>query len=74
MDAKIKQFITQCIEQCRGDNLYRASHTFKNLTKVEMNEEYGESGQTPQQIIEGYTNHCNKCDEAIKAMSKISSI
>ncbi len=69
MEIKTKQFIIQCIEQHRGDDLYRASCAFKNLTETEMDEEYGESGQTPRQIIEGYTNRSNKCDEAIKVIS-----
>jgi len=67
---KLKIFIISCIEQCRGDDLYRAQCTFKYYTPEQMNEKYGLSDETPQQIIDGYVARNAECDEAIKAVKE----
>ena len=60
-----KEFIINCIEQARGDDLYRAEQSFLGLTVDEMAEEYGESGRTRRQILDDYQSHYDKCDAAI---------
>ena len=69
MDKAIKSFIIQCIERARGDDLYRAQLSFKGLTAKEMNEEYGQSGQTRQEILNGYVAHNEICNRAIEAVN-----
>lgn len=69
MKTEIKKFIISCIERRRGDDLYRARRAFKNCTPKEMDEEYGQSGQTRQQIIDGHQSHNDECDEAIEALN-----
>jgi len=67
----VKEFVLSCIERTRGDDLYRAQCAFKNCTPDQMNEEYGQSGQTRQQILDGYKAHNQKCDVAIAAVNGI---
>ena len=66
----VKEFVIDCIKQHRGDDLYRAQCAFGNCTPTEMNELYGESGQTRQQIIDGYKAHQQKCNEAIETVKR----
>lgn len=65
METETRKFIKSCIEQKRGDDLNRAKTAFANCTPEQMNEKYGESGQTRQQIIDGYKEREAKCDNAI---------
>ncbi len=48
----IKHFIIECINRRRGDDLKLAQRAFKDCTPKEMNEEYGQSGQTRRQILD----------------------
>jgi hypothetical protein len=69
-DGTVKEFVIGCIQQRRGDDLYRAQCAFRNCTPAEMNELYGESGKTRQQIIDGYKAREQKCDAAIEAVKR----
>ena len=60
----MKAFILDCIETQRGDNLYRAQCAFRHCSPLEMDELYGKSGQTRQQIIDGYKVREEKCNAA----------
>lgn len=71
MCETIKTFVVQCIKQAKGDDLHRAKSAFKNFTHQKMNEEYGQSGKTPQQIIDGYKAHEQKCNAAIEAVERL---
>lgn len=60
----LMKFIEDAIESRRGDDLYRARASFKHCTPKEMQEQYGFSGKTRQQIIDEYEVFEKKCDEA----------
>ncbi len=62
----MKKFIIEALKNHRCDNLTRAKLAFANYTPKQMNEEYGESGNTPNQIIAGYQEHSDKCDSSIE--------
>lgn len=70
-EETVKEFVIDCIKQRRGDDLYRAQSAFANCTPTEMNELYGESGQTRQQIIDGHKAHKQKCDAAIETVKRL---
>jgi len=57
MPETIKEFILDCIRQRKGDDLYRAECAFRNNTDQEMQEEYGLSGKTRQQILDECKAH-----------------
>ena len=71
MCETVKQFVLDCITQRRGDDLCRAQYMFKNSTPEQMNQEYGQSGQTRQQILDDYIAHNQKCDAAIEAVERL---
>jgi hypothetical protein len=49
-----RQNAIRIIKQSFGDDLERARLAFAGLTPEKMDEQYGQSGQTRRQIIEGY--------------------
>ena len=56
----------RALENMGSDNTYRARAAFRNYTPEQMQEQYGQSGQTPAQILAGYEAHDAKVDAAIK--------
>jgi len=46
-----KETALQALQNMRGDDLYRAGSAFKNYTPKQMQEEYGQSGKTPTEIL-----------------------
>lgn len=64
MDISIKQTILEALRQYEGDDYYRAKAAFSGLTYDQMQEQYGQSGQTKQQILAGYSKHKNNVDIA----------
>lgn len=71
MKPEIKEFLISLLEDNRGDALYRAKHMFKNYTEYEMNQEYGFSGLTRNEILKSYQDHEDKINEAIKAVEAL---
>ena len=69
--GEIKKFILDCISQRRGDDLYQAKREFQNFTPDQMNEPYGASTSTRQEILDGYQKHWNNCDEAKKFIEQL---
>lgn len=61
----MKDFIIECIEKARGDDLYRARRSFRGLSTTQMQEQHGQSGRTRQQILDDYQDRYDKCDAAI---------
>jgi len=61
-----KKTTLRYLEGARGDDLYRASAAFRGMTLYQMNEQYGESGKTRQQIIDGYEEREREIDAAIE--------
>lgn len=72
MTPEIKNFIIECIKQkSMCDSLYMAQLQFKNCTPEQMNQEYGESGRTRNEILKEYQDHEKKIEDAIKAIKEI---
>ena len=49
-----KEKLMRIVQGARGDDLERARHAFQGMTDKEMEKEYGDSGRTRSQILEGY--------------------
>ena len=47
------------------DTLWRAKAAFKGLSETELNTEYGQSGRTKRQIIEGYQTNIREAEELV---------
>jgi hypothetical protein len=55
----------QGLKRMKGDDLHRARAAFRNYTPEQMQKEYGQSGDTPAQILADYEAYERKIDEAI---------
>ena len=66
MDENIKKLLLAALSQYRGDDLERAQLAFRNRTPAQMQEYYGQSDQSCQQILEGYEHHVARCEAAQK--------
>lgn len=64
--SEIQIVILVALRQYRGDNLERAKMAFNGYTKKEMNEQYGQSGVTCQELLDKYQSHVDEVEEAIK--------
>jgi len=49
----------------KGDDLERAKMSFGRMEPSQLDREYGESGQTPRQILAEYEARNKRVDEAI---------
>ena len=63
--SSVKDTIIRALENSRGDNAYSAEQVFRGLSSAEMQQEYGNSGQTRQQILDGYRAHEQDVDAAL---------
>ena len=48
------------------DNCHRAESTFGSLSVSEMQEQYGQSGKTKREILDGYTSKSIELQRAIQ--------
>lgn len=62
---KHRAIILAALETFRGDNLYRARAAFRGLSDAEMDKQYGQSGETRRQIVDGYAAHDSAVEQAI---------
>ena len=62
---KYKALTIRAVQNAKGDDLYRARAAFKGLSEKQINEEYGESGKTRNEIIAEYEAHESQHDAAI---------
>ena len=49
-----KEKLMHIVRGANGDDLERAERAFRGLTGDQLNEEYGQSGRTKGEILEGY--------------------
>ena len=56
----------RALQDMKGDDLYRAKRAFSGYTPKEMQEQHGQSGQSRQEILDGYAAQNRKVDEAIE--------
>lgn len=49
-----KEKLIRILENAKGDNLERAEMSFGKLTEDQLKEEWGRSGRTKGEILEGY--------------------
>lgn len=63
---EIKAVIIHALQNFRGDDLYRARAAFKNCTPAEMQEPYGLSLMTRQQILTEYEGHDKRVIAALE--------
>ena len=60
-----KEVILAALRNLDGDDLERAEIAFKNYTPEQLNKEYGQSGKTCKEILDGYRKHRAEIKNAI---------
>lgn len=60
-----KELAIQALENMKSDDLYRARAAFRGMTSKQMQEQYGQSGKTREQIIADYEKHEDRVNAAI---------
>lgn len=68
MTTKQKTDIIRILEQSKGDDLYRAKMAFKYMTPDQMGQQWGHSGKSCQEILDGYVKHEEQINELIAAV------
>lgn len=56
----------RALERMRGEDSARARAAFRGMTKEQMGEQFGESGQTRAEVLACYESNDAKVDDAIK--------
>lgn len=57
MDEQIRNTLLAALAACQGDELERVEFAFRGLPPDRMGRQYGESGETPQQILDSLRQH-----------------
>lgn len=60
-----KEVIITALNSYKGDDLEHAEMAFKNYTRDQLNKEYGQSGKTCRQVIDGLRKHREEVNNAI---------
>lgn len=63
---KAADLAVKALERMRGDDLARAEIQFRNFTPDQMKEQWGHSGQTCQEVLDGYRLRNAEIDYAIQ--------
>ena len=71
MTSKTKALVLCGLQTLRGDDYERARAAFRNCTLEEMQEFYGGSGETRQQILDGYRQHARAVEAAIAEVNTL---
>lgn len=70
---KILDTILQALRNSRGDDYARACAAFRTYSPARMSLPYGESKQTPNEILAAYKEYERLADQAIEWVQKISA-
>ncbi len=65
------QYIRNALGRARGDDLERAECAFRGMTAEELDEQYGQSGRTRQQILDEYRESAARHTRAVAAFARI---
>ena len=56
-ETQIKKRLLRALSQHQGDDLARARLAFRGMTPEQMQEPWGQSGRTKQQVLDEYETH-----------------
>lgn len=66
-----RRFVLGALENAMGDDLYRAQRAFRGLTSEQMNQQYGESGKTRNEILAEYEAHRDRVQDAMDWVNRL---
>jgi hypothetical protein len=73
IEAQPLKTIIAAIDRARGDDFERAQHASGRMNDTELDKQYGQSGQTCRQVLQGYKDHADACAEAKTLINDIAS-
>lgn len=62
-NQEVRAYLLKMLSSQIGDGYYRAKHAFRNCTPEQMQEKYGFSGETRQEVLDEYKNHDEQAHE-----------
>lgn len=62
----VREVLLHALRNFKGDDLERAERAFAGYSSHAMAQEYGRSGQTCQEILDGYRSSREEVNRAIK--------
>lgn len=71
MTKTTKRLVLAGLQLLRGDDYERALVAFRSLSADQMQEPYGQSGQTRQEILDGYRSHVQAVEAAIDEVTRL---
>lgn len=66
-----RQMAIKALENQKGDDFYRAKMAFRNKTPEQMQQEYGQSGESCQSILDRVQMRDEKIDRAIAWLKSV---
>ena len=61
-----KKMTLAALQQAKGDNLERATHSFRGMSESVLDEQFGQSGQTHREVLAEYQDHRDRVNKAIE--------
>ncbi len=72
MERKIViEYIRRVLDNAKGDDLERATAAFRGCTPDRMQEEYGQSGRTRQEILDSYQQQRAIANQAVEFFNRL---
>lgn len=68
---EMQKYIKCAVSNARGDNLERAQAAFRGLTDEQFGWQYGASGRTCREVLEGYKRDRAEHDEAAAYLARL---
>ena len=65
------RIIESALRSMMGDDLERARMAFRHCTPEQMKEQYGFSGKTRQEVLDGYEAHRAKLTRALEEFREV---
>lgn len=69
-----QRFVLNAMDCRKGDDLERAKAAFRGRSEAEMQGQYGQSGQTRQQILDGYQRDRDEWEESMAWIKELMGV
>jgi hypothetical protein len=66
-----QKIIRNAMSNAKGDDLERATLAFGHMTPAQLGKQYGQSGQTHQEVWDGYKRDRDRWEEANSYLEEV---
>jgi hypothetical protein len=71
MTEKSKEIVLRAMQDAKGDDLERATRAFAGNSPEVLDSEYGRSGQTRRQVLDGYRQPRLEWEAAMRELQQL---